>query len=230
MTSIRKAKKLGIYKKPKIDQDLYQLTKEMVKKANKRLKILKKGGEYGSYASKKLFVRLESKDLDLLQKYKRGKRKYILKGGKRIKTREPYNAEIQRIYIHKNWNKLNNTELRAIKKAVSQFLKSKTSRLKGIRVQRKNTIKGIKRLLSDENGRYIGNMDADFYYDMLESKDFDWFNDKVGASTMWSLIDDAIESEDSLDDWVSRLEKYAMTLNDLDAKEKAISLYNKYIK
>ena len=213
MTSIRKAKKLGIYKKPKVDKELYQKTKEEVKKANKRLKRLKKSGEYGSYASKKLFNRLDSKTLNVLQKTRKGRTK-----------------EVKRIYINKNWNKLTNTDLNAILKATQQFLGSKTSRVSGIRKQRSSTIKAIKGLLSDENGKRVTNADAEFYYDMLENKDFDWFNEKVGASAMWGLIDDAIESEDSADDWVARLEKYAMTLNDEDAKMRALKLYNKYIK
>ena len=42
------------------------------------------------------------------------------------------------------------------------------------------------------------------------------------------LIDEAIENNDSEDDWISRLGMY-ITLNDLDIRDRAIRLYNKYI-
>ena len=70
--------------------------------------------------------------------------------------------------------------------------------------------------------------DAEFYYDMLGDDDFDYFADKIGASTLWQLIDEAIEMNDTEDSWLNRLGNY-ITLNDLDIRDRAIRLYNKYV-
>ena len=134
--------------------------------------------------------------------------------------------QVQRIKLTKN---LTNTDLRAIEKATGQFLKSKTSTARGIRITKNKTIKSIQDTLSLEQGRKVNKDDAEYYYDMLADKDFDWFNDKIGASTMWALIEDAIENNDSESDWIKRLENHVMTMNDVDARERALRLYEKYI-
>lgn len=208
MTSIRKAKKLGIYKPKKVDAVLYRDVKKQVEEVNKRLTRLKKSGEYGSWASKKLFNRLDTKNLDVLERQRTGEK------------------QVQRIKLTKN---LTNTDLRAIEKATGQFLKSKTSTARGIRITKNKTIKSIQDTLSLEQGRKVNEDDAEYYYDMLADKDFDWFNDKIGASTMWALIEDAIENNDSESDWIKRLENHVMTMNDVDARERALRLYEKYI-
>ena len=63
---------------------------------------------------------------------------------------------------------------------------------------------------------------------MFESDDFNYFADKIGASTLWQLIDEAIEKNVSEENWISMLSSY-ITLNDLDMRERAIRLYEKYI-
>lgn len=208
MTSIRKAKKLGLYKQKKVDTNLYKRVQKQVSEVNERLVKLRKSDEYGSWASKKLFNRLDTKNLDVLQKTRKGEKK------------------VKRIKLNKN---LSNTDLRAIEKATGQFLHSKTSTMKGINIVKNKTINAIRNTLSLEDGKKVTKEDAEYYYDMLANKDFDWFNDKIGASTMWTLIDDAIENNDSESDWIKRLETHAMTMNDMDARERAIRLYEKYI-
>ena len=208
MTSIRKAKKLGIYKTKYVDMALYRRVKKQVEKTNKRLSRLKKSGEYGSYASKKMFDRLDTKNMNVLQKQRTGQKQVI------------------RVKLNKN---MTNTELRAVEKATGQFLKSKTSTARGIRITKNKTIKSIQDTLSLEQGRKVNGDDAEYYYDMLANKDFDWFNEKIGASSMWALIEDAIENNDSEADWVKRIENHAMTMNDMDARARAIRLFEKYI-
>lgn len=203
MASIRKAKKLGIYKPPKYTKERAKLmaeTRALVEKANKRLKGLNNAGYKGTWASKKLANRIDTKTL-----------KAWSKQGK--------------IKLNRN---LTNTQLTAIQKATKQFLKSKTSTIKGIRDTESATIKAIQETLSDEKRGLVNKEDAEFYYDMFGNDDFDYFADKIGASTLWMLIDDAIANDDSEDDWISRLGMY-ITLNDLDIRERAIRLYYKYI-
>lgn len=203
MASIRKAKKLGIYKAPKYTKDRAKLmadTRKLVDQANRRLKGLNQAGYKGTWASKKLINRIDTKLLNAWSK--QGK------------------IKINRA--------LTNTQLKAIQKATDQFLKSKTSTIKGIRETEDSTIKSIQATLSDEKRGLVTIEDAEFYYDMFGNDDFNYFADQIGASTLWQLIDEAIENNDSENDWINRLGRY-ITLNDLDVRERAIRLYNKYI-
>ena len=203
MASIRKAKKLGIYKAPKYTKERAKLiseTRKMVERANKRLKGLNNAGYKGTWASKKLINRIDTKTLKAWSK--KGK-----------------------IKLSKN---LTNTQLKAIQKATDQFLKSKTSTIKGIRDTESATIKSIQETLSDEKRGLVTKEDAEFYYDMFGNSDFNYFADQIGASTLWMLIDEAIEEDDTEDDWINRLARY-ITINDLDVRERCIRLYNKYI-
>lgn len=203
MASIRKAKKLGTYKAIPYSKERAKLlaeTRASVEKANKRLKGLSNAGYKGTWSSKKLINRLDNKKLDAWDK--RGK-----------------------IKINK---RMTNTQLKAVQKASDQFLKSKTSTLKGIRDVKSSTIKSLQATLSDEQRGKVTEEDAEFYYDMFGSDDFNYFADKIGASTLWTLIDESIEKLDSEESWLKKLSNY-ITLNDLDMRERAIRLYEKYI-
>lgn len=207
MASIRKAKKLGVYKQVDYDRDLYRRVKEQVDKANARLRNLEKAGEYNSWASKKLFDRLDTQTLKVLQRYR--------KGGK-----------IERINLTRQ---LTNTQLIAIEKATRQFLVSKTSTIKGIKNVKSSTIKAIQTTLSEEDATKVTEEDAQFYYKMLGESDFDFFADKIGASTLWTLIDSAKENNSSLNSWINTLSNYIEFQEDADVRDMAINLYNKYI-
>ena len=204
MASIRKAKKLGIYKTPKYTKDRAKLmseTRALVDKANRRLKGLKNVGYDKTYASKKLVKRLDTKNL-----------KAITKNGK--------------IKINKT---LSNTQLKAIQKATRQFLESKTSTIKGIRDVKRSTLESLRATLSKDVN--LTELEIEDAYDMLSNKDFDYFNkeDRIGASTMWALIEDAIEEDKSEEDFVSSLFNIMDFSNDIDAIEKAKRLYDKYV-
>lgn len=175
-------------------------TLKLVKQANARLTRLNKGGySTGTWASKKLNTRLQTNKIGA---WHRG----------RVKVKES----------------MTETQLKAIQKATKQFLVSKTSTTKGINQVKKNTIKSLASTLSDEDRGKVSEEDAEFYYDMLGEDDFDYFADKIGASTLWILIDEATENGDSQDDWLTRLGRY-ITLNDEDVRNRAIRLYDKYV-
>lgn len=226
MTSIRKAKKLGIYKKPKQDKKLLAETRRMVNEANKRLRSLEKTGQYNSWASKKLFERLDTNNLKALSKIKKGKQVYKGKfkvKGQRIKTR----GQITGIKIPKN---ATNTQLIAINQATRKFLDSKTSTPRGIKRVKKSTIKTLKSTLSLKLQKEVTEEDAQFYYDMLENKDFNTFNEKIGASRMWEFIDESIERNQTQPDWIDFLENYGLTMEDKEMRNRAKGLYKKYVK
>lgn len=174
-------------------------TRKLASKANARLDSLQRRYKSGTYASKKLANRLNTTQLNAWSK-----------GGK--------------IKIKKNATK---TQLTAINKAVNQFLNSTTSTKKGISQFKKAQIENIKlrRSIEDED---FTEEDAESFFDMFGDNDFDYFSSKIGASTLQEIIYDSIKSDDSEDDFVSRLNLYIET-NDLDIKEKAKSLYSKYV-
>lgn len=204
MASIRKAKKLGIYKAPKYTKERAKLiadTRKLVSDANRRLKGLNQAGYKGTWASKKLADRLDTKILNAWNK--QGK-----------------------IKLNKT---LTNTQLKAIQKATQQFMTSQTSKVSGIKKVKESTLDSLRATLSKDIE--LDEMDVESAYEMLSNKDFDYFNnvDRVGASTMWALIEDAKEYNQSEDTFISRLLNMYNSSNDLDAIERAKRLYDRYI-
>lgn len=210
MASIRKAKKLGIYKAPKYTKERAKImadTRKLVSEANRRLKGLQNAGYgKGTWSSKKLANRIDTKTLKGMDK----------KG---------------RIKVNKN---LNNTQLLTIQKATRQFLASTTSKASGIEKVKKETKESLKASLS--TSEKLSDLDVETAYEMLGNKDFDYFNneDKVGASTLWALIEDAVEDYElrgkyDPDKFSDLLLKMYNSTNDVDAKEKANRLYEKYV-
>lgn len=207
-------------------QELYRKVKKQVIETNKRLEKLSRGYdvnkavrnpktgrferiskevkrvsyESGTWASKKLKDRLETSTLDA---WSNGK----------VKIRE--NMTI--------------TQLRAIQKATSQFMTSKTSTLKGIQSVKESTKASLKATLSDEDLGELTDNELETMYNMLSDTDFSFLSDKVGASTAWSLIEDAKDNNDTEKGWINRLNRYAFEINDVYMKEKALAIYNKYI-
>lgn len=204
MASIRKAKKLGIYKAPKYTKERAKImadTRKIVSDANRRLKGLNQAGYKGTWASKKLADRLDTKVLNAWNK--QGK-----------------------IKIDKT---LTNTQLKAIQKATQQFMTSQTSKVSGIKKVKESTLDSLRATLSKDIE--LDEMDVETAYEMLSNKDFDYFNnaDRVGASTMWALIEDAKEYNQTEDTFISRLLNMYDSSNDLDAIERAKRLYDRYI-
>lgn len=207
-------------------EQLYKQVKKQVLETNKRLEKLSRGydvnkavrnpktGRFervskevnrvsydsGTWASKKLINRLETSTLDAWSKGK-------------VKIRE--NMTI--------------TQLRAVQKATSQFMASKTSTLKGIQNVKESTKQSLRATLSDEDIGEITESEVETMYNMLSDNDFKFLSDKVGASTAWSLIEDAKDNNDTEKGWIDRLNRYAFEINDVDMREKALAIYNKYI-
>lgn len=156
--------------------------------------------ERGTWASKKLINRLETSTLDAWS-------------GRKVKISKDMTI----------------TQLTALQKATSQFIASKTSTLKGIQSVKESTKASLKATLSDEDLKEITEDEVETMYNMLSDTDFKFLYDKVGASTAWSLIEDAKESNDTEKGWINRLKRYAFEINDVDMKAKALAIYNKYI-
>ena len=187
--------------KEDIRQRKYKQVKKLSQKANAKLKSLRRVTKEGTWASRKLKNRLSTKRLKAWSK-------------------------VGRINVNK---KLSVTDLKMIEKAINQFLASKTSTRKGIE-EAKNRVRDLIKTTLNEEGYDLTDEEADTFYSMLEDDDFNYFADKVGASTMWAIMDDAIEYNESDAKFMNRIERYVATVNDLDTLEKVQNLYNKYLR
>lgn len=214
MASLRKAKKQAkkegrVFIDPTKNREysekelLMKQIKAQVDATNRRLKSLDKAGFYNSFSSKKLFDRLGGK-VNALQKTKRGK--------------------ITGIKIRKN---MSMTDLTAISRATRNFLGGETSTVPKLKKTIRKTKQAMFRTLKLKDDK-LEMSDIEDYYDMLGDKDFDYFNEKIGASSMWALIEDAIEAKDKQNDFLERVNNL-ITLNDKDVRKKVINLFNKYV-
>ena len=199
----RQRRKIKINKQlsTKSDKQLEKETLKLIRKANARLDSLQRRYKKGTWSTKKLSERLDSKQL-----------KMMTKNGK--------------IKVKKNMTK---TQMVAVNKAVNQFLKSSTSTKKGISQVKKKTIESLRTSLSTEDVE-LTTEDAEKFYSMFGDDDFSSIADKIGASALQSCIEDAIEENDSENDFIKRLELYGgVTMNDVDIRNDAKDLFEKYV-
>ena len=186
-------------------KDLEKDTRKLVREVNARLNTLERRYKSGTWASKRLKTKLGTSKL----------RAWTKSGRVRLKTN------------------LSKTQLTAINKALTNFLNSKTSTKRGIEDVKRKQIEKIKERLSldEEEAEEITDEEAEFFYDMFGDDDFNDLSEKIGASALQAAIEDAIEANDSEDMFLQRLEWYGgVEMQDLDLREKAIRVYNKYVK
>ena len=199
----RQARKKSLTKRLSITKDSQRLereTRKLVSKANARLDSLQRRYKSGTWASKKLANRLSSNKMKMWSKGK--------------------------IKLGKNPTK---QQLVAVNKAASQFLQSQTSTKKGISRTRQKTIESLRGTLSTEDNE-MSYEDAEKFYEMFGEDNFSNIADKIGASALQAVIEDAIEENDSSNDFMKRLETYAgLSMNDLDLRESAKVLFEKYV-
>ena len=180
--------------------DLEKETRKLVSKANARLSSLQRRYKSGTWASKKLANRLSTNKVKMWSKGK--------------------------IKLGKNPTK---AQLIAVNKATNQFLNSLTSTKKGIKKTREKTIESLRGTLSTEDEE-MSYEDAEKFYEMFGDNNFSNLADKIGASSLQAVIEDAIEESDSENDFIKRIETYAgLDMNDLDLRESAKTLYEKYV-
>ena len=198
----RQARKKSITRRLSTTKDSQRLerdTRKLVSKANARLDSLRRRYKSGTWASKKLANRLTSNKMNMWSK--QGK-----------------------IKLGKNPTK---AQMIGLNKAINQFLQSQTSTKKGIQEVKRKQIESIRLRRSVEDEEFTEE-DAKDFYDMFGDNDFAYFADKIGASKLQEIIYDDIRANDSEESFLDRLALY-IELNDLDIREKAIRLYNKYV-
>lgn len=129
-----------------------------------------------------------------------------------------------RIVIPKN---VKGNELLKVYKEIESFLSSKESTKTGIKQVQEKAKQTIK---TDLFTGEVTQDDIDVYYSMLEDKDFTSMLDSdFSASEFWIVLDDTKEANDTLDEFQERL-SYYKDIKDETLRQKAINLYNKYIR
>lgn len=129
-----------------------------------------------------------------------------------------------RIVIPKN---VKGNELLKVYKEIESFLSSKESTKTGIKQVQEKAKQTIK---TDLFTGEVTDDDIDVYYSMLEDKDFTSMLDRdFTASEYWVVLNDTKEANDTLDEFQERL-SYYKDIKDETLRQKAINLYNKYIR
>lgn len=192
--------------KKQVDRERLKLirkTQEQINQVNKRMEKLLESGYAGTWSSKKFLNRVLGSKVS-------GNVDVVRKRGKIVGIKLKSGAT--------------KTSLYAIHKASKQFLESKTSTVSGIKNVRDETIKSLKRSLSDFD-KELSDNDVEFLYEMLEVQEMQDITEMFGASRMWNVAQDAIEEKDSKEEFLDRFEREIADLNDEDMKRKAEKLY-----
>lgn len=140
-----------------------------------------------------------------------------------IKAINPYSGEIR---MNK---KMSDAQLNAIRSATDEFLKSKTSKLSGIKQAKANMISSLRSSLSTEDVE-LTDKEAQALYRLVEDKDLRTTTEYIGASKLWDLMIDAKAKRATEDEWYKMLIDYNAFGKDLDMKNDLKRIYDLYIK
>lgn len=174
--------------------------------------------------TKKTVAKVNERIKSIRKKYKTGKYTWSITN---IKNMLPKFYKDNRVIIPK---KAKEIELLNILKESKKFLESKASTKKGIEEIKQRAKTTLRETLSDIDVN-ITNQDIDDYYSMFEDNDFNNFIKETGltASEVWAIMDDATRSGDSENNFINRLNTF-INIQDEDIRNRAIRLYNKYVK
>lgn len=196
-------KKRRLTEEKRIRNERQKRINKLIGEVNQRLNSLSRISKIGTYSTKALVNRLNTQILRL------------------------WNNRTQRV---RRVNNLDNTELIATEKALNTFLKSSTSTKKGLRDVRKENIEEIKRRINDPDREEINDDDAEMFYNIYSDSDFRDLTGMIDPSILQVLIYDSITNNDNEEEWLARLGTIIDLTNDLDFRDSAIRLYEKYIK
>ena len=140
-----------------------------------------------------------------------------------IQAISPYSGEIR---INK---KMSDAQLNAIRSATDEFLKSKTSKLSGIKQAKANMISSLRSSLSTEDVE-LTDKEAQALYRLVEDKNLRTTAEYIGASKLWALLIDAKAKRATEDEWYKMLIDYNAFGKDLDMKDDLKRIYDLYIK
>lgn len=177
-----------------------------IEKSNKALARLEKNRSYGTYASRRLLTLANAPAF----KYNRkGKFKFKILDVKSLNKQE------QLFYLKK----------------FEKFLKSPTSKVSGIKEAKGEVRKRVKQSLGEIAEKELTDKDIEDFFDMIYNNQFISITDYITPSEEFAIINEAKEQNYSEDKFVNVLSQMSNIENPSeDFRNKAIKLYNKYVK
>lgn len=172
-------------------------------KVNKQFKSLRRAGEYGTYASKKVIANLNQS-------------KYFY-----------YNRKTKTYKISKR-SRLTKSQKRLYAKQFQQFLKSKLSKPEFIKKIRAETKDKIKTTLTNVTDKELTDEDVDMFLSLQTDEDYRYIADKIGDSEAYILMNKASEQNMNVTSFRKTLSDY-MTVNSQDIRDVTRRLFDKYI-
>lgn len=225
-----------------IYNDLYIETNKLVRETNRRLERLERGVDLNKAVYNPKTKRFERK----------GTYTIVTDTGKRI-TMKP--TKIVR-YEADSWagkkltskistiegasisgkrvklsGKLTITDLKAVKKAASNFLKSKTSTNKGIKEVENRIKKTIKDTIEDEDVE-LSNKEVETLYNFFDDPDFKYVTQYIDPSELMIIMQEVASRGGTSDDFLREIENYIFSeslYKDDDLVEALENIYNKFV-
>lgn len=234
------AKRKTIPKKIKniSSSSLYRETQQQLREVESRLKKLEKGVDInrGVYNPKtKRFerkgtykIRTETGELITMKPSKRITYRADSWAGKKLNDKLSIikGFDANKFKISK---KITLTELKALNKTFTNFLKSQTSTLKGIKDVEETTKQGIKNLVSDIDN--LDNKDIETLYSFFNDKDFNYISQYIDPSELMVIMAETRSEDGTSDDFLRKIENYIYSeslYQDEDLVDSLERVYNKF--
>ena len=217
---------------------LYRETEKQLREVEKRLKKLEKGvdlnkGVYNPktkrYERKGTYkIRTETGEYITMRPTKRITYRTDSWAGKKLneKLTTIKGFDVKKFKIPK---KISATDLKALNKIFTNFLKSQTSTIRGIRDVEETTRQGIKNLVSDIDN--LDNEDIETLYSFFNDKDFNYITQYIDPSELMVLIAETRSEGGTSDDFLRKIENYIYSesiYQDEDLVDSLESIYNKF--
>ena len=189
-------------------EQIYEMVKlrSKVRKVNRALAALRKEGLYDeSVAVENIFNYLESKPIDV-DKTKVGNISLRSLKGKSM------------------------TQLTGIQKAIDQFIKNKTSSVKGMNELYEERRSELERMFDDKN--FVDELsykDIKKIYSVFKSNEYKRNDRRFDSKSFFTLYTQAIDEKMSKEKFVKEMDYYIESGEDVDLKEDIIKIYDKYI-
>ena len=177
------------------NNELLNEVKKEVSKANQRLARLESQFGKDTWASKKLSSKLDNETLGAW-------------------------SSASRIKIPKD---VTPDDLERIKKATEEFLRAKTSTVRGVKNQIQSIKGGFKKTFD------VSDEEAEAMYQAFNEDLIQWITRYIEPSEFWQIIQEAKENHLSEDSFEKLIDNYIMIGNDDDIREKLEQIYERYV-
>lgn len=219
------------------ERRLYRDTLKLINETNRRLQKLEKGIDInrGRYNPK-------------TKRYERPDTQIVIRDGKKVKISESKRISyklgswaskklVERIpesivrgRITTNIGNYSKVQLTALNKALKNFLKNKTSTIKGIQTEEKRIKEDISARLNDFDTEQLTNEDIESLYTLREDKDISYIYNYLTPSQLESLVKYSVARSYSDSQFLDLVSNYIGSddpFTDLDLRDALLSAYNK---